>query len=90
MRIVEFSSGKYAIRKWFFLYKDISRSGVGYWWSSQSQYFEDCLGTLEEVVAYYDKHFHFVKTNKVITIDKAKKLLEEKKKKEDSETKEGA
>ncbi len=51
MKIVKFRNGKYAIRKWCFFggyeYKDLKNKC--HWWGKEDIYFNDCMGTLEEV-----------------------------------------
>ena len=46
-RLVKFAEDKYAIeRGWIFKeYKSLTSS---YWWSKTSEFFKDCIGTLDE------------------------------------------
>ena len=52
MKIIKFRNGKYTIRKWSFFggyeYKDL-KGGRCFWWGKESVFFDDCIGTLEEV-----------------------------------------
>ncbi len=53
MKIIKFRNGKYAIRKWSFIfggyeYKDLKDSKC-FWWGREEPFFDNCKGTLEEV-----------------------------------------
>lgn len=61
MKLVQFSNGKYGIRRgnWLtgYRFKDLRHA---FWWSADSGWIEDCMGTLDEAMAHYKPMRHRV------------------------------
>ena len=60
MKIVQFKSGEYGVRKnlfFFYLYADMVHQG--YWWARDSRYFRDCktkdLSKVEKFLKDFDE-----------------------------------
>lgn len=50
MKIAELSNGKYAIQVSRFPRRFLDLKSPGYHWDAQNKYFEDCQGTLDEII----------------------------------------
>jgi len=52
MKIVKLKNGMYAVRKrrlWCLWYVYLDLAATKYWWGKGSQYYKDCLGSLDDV-----------------------------------------
>lgn len=61
-KIVQFENGKYAIKciNWFGVNTYIDLKNNSHRWAKRSEYFKDCVGTLEEVENCYGYYFEKV------------------------------
>ena len=59
IELVKINRCCFAIRKLTLLgyrYLDLSACSVDYWWSRDSEYFDECLGGIDEVKDIYKKY----------------------------------